>query len=72
MKRTDRLVELENTGQGLDKFPCRVMMSGQHAIICSESLAVHQLVTLYKLKYHQLTDMLVDWMVRDSTNPPYF
>lgn len=72
MNRTDTLAVMENTGQVLDKLPCRVMMSGQHAIFCFESLTMQQLVILYKLKYPQLTDVLADWMVRDSTNLPYF
>lgn len=69
MDRTDRLAVTECFRQVLDKFPCHVMMTGQHAIFCSESLSVQQLVILYKLKYHQLTDMLADWMVQDFEIP---
>ena len=40
------------------------MMTGQHAIICSESLSVQQLVTLYKLTYHEMMNMLAGWIQR--------
>lgn len=60
------LAVMENTRQVLDKFPCGVMMTGQRAISSSESLAMERLVMLYKLKYHQLTDILADWMVQAS------
>lgn len=61
---------MENTGQVRDKFHCRVMMNAQHAIFCFESLTMQQLVILYELKHHHLTDMLASWMVRDSKEPP--
>lgn len=72
MNGTDWLAVMENTEQVLDKFPCCMLMTGQHAIICSESLTMQQLIILYTLKYHQSTDMLADWMVEDSTNSPSF
>lgn len=48
MDSTDSLAVMENTGQVLDKFRCCVMMTGQHAIFCSESLTMQHLVILYK------------------------